>query len=217
MPTTDTSIDAAAHETSFTASEVAQLDSCMHIERSSRRVDRSNFLRSIASYSLNMMSASTGFRNPVVPGFNPDPSIVRVDGDYFLITSSFEYFPSIPIYHSTDLVNWSLIGHALSRLSQLDLRSCEPGTGIQAPTIRYNKGRFYVTACAVHRTSPANAMDVSSSSNACASRGGVNMMLTGLSSRESCPEVSTSLRPTFGPRTVGATRPSLMSSESTQT
>jgi beta-xylosidase len=137
--------------------------------------------RHLGPTTVLVMSASTGFRNPVVPGFNPDPSIVRVDGDYFLITSSFEYFPGIPIYHSTDLVNWSLIGHALSRPSQLDLRSCEPGTGIQAPTIRYNKGRFYVTACAVHRTSPANATDVSSSSIEClATR---TVMLTRLPSR----------------------------------
>jgi beta-xylosidase len=75
--------------------------------------------------------------NPIIPGFNPDPSICRVGSDYFLATSSFEYFPGVPIYHSTDLVEWRVIGHALSRPSQLFMRQVDPGGGIYAPTLRY--------------------------------------------------------------------------------
>lgn len=89
-------------------------------------------------------------RNPIVSGFNPDPSIVRVDDNYFLATSTFEYFPGVPIYHSKDLVQWRLIGHALSRPSQLSLRRCEPAMGVFAPTLRYHLGRYYMTTCVVH-------------------------------------------------------------------
>jgi beta-xylosidase len=97
------------------------------------------------------MSPKT-YRNPIIPGFNPDPSIVRVGNDYFVATSTFEYFPGVPIYHSVDLVNWTLIGHALSRPSQLDMRTTEPSGGIFAPTLRYHekRKRFYMTTSVVH-------------------------------------------------------------------
>lgn len=94
------------------------------------------------------------FTNPIIPGFNPDPSIVRVDEDYFLITSSFEYFPGIPIYHSRDLIQWKLIGHALTRASQLQIHTPEPGGGVWAPTLRYYKGTFYVAAASFARYRP---------------------------------------------------------------
>ena len=55
------------------------------------------------------------FANPILSGMNPDPSICRVGADFYLVTSSFEYFPGVPIYHSRDLVNWTLIGHALTQ------------------------------------------------------------------------------------------------------
>ncbi|GFZ46640.1 hypothetical protein JCM24511_03860 [Saitozyma sp. JCM 24511] len=72
-------------------------------------------------------------------------------GLYFLATSSFEYSPGVPIYHSTDLVEWRLIDHALSRPSQLFMRQVDPGGGIYAPTLRYWKGRFYLATCCVIR------------------------------------------------------------------
>jgi len=62
-----------------------------------------------------------GYLNPILPGVNPDPSILRVGHDYWLVVSSFEFMPGIPIYHSTDLVNWTLHSHALTRPSQLSL------------------------------------------------------------------------------------------------
>jgi beta-xylosidase len=105
------------------------------------------------SYPANGVSAAPQpgqFRNPMISGFNPDPSIIRVDNDYFLATSTFEYYPGVPIYHSTDLVQWSWIGHCLTRPSQLNMRTCEASMGIFAPTLRYWRGRFYMTTMAVH-------------------------------------------------------------------
>ena len=84
------------------------------------------------------------YRNPVLPGFYPDPSIYRVGEDYYLVTSTFEYFPGLPIFHSRDLVNWRQIGHVLDRPSQLNLDGIKPSRGLWAPTIRYHEGMFYV-------------------------------------------------------------------------
>jgi xylan 1,4-beta-xylosidase len=82
--------------------------------------------------------------NPLLPGFNPDPSIVRVGQDYYLSTSTFEYLPGLPIYHSRDLVNWALIGHVVTRLGQLQLAGVPTGGSAWAPTIRHHDGVFYV-------------------------------------------------------------------------
>ncbi len=84
------------------------------------------------------------FKNPIIPGFYPDPSICRVDEDYYLVTSTFEYFPGVPIFHSRDLVNWKQIGHVLDRPSQLNLNGIPCSRGIYAPTIRYHNGIFYM-------------------------------------------------------------------------
>ena len=84
------------------------------------------------------------FTNPILPGFHPDPSICRVGEDYYLVNSSFEYFPGVPVYHSRDLMNWRQIGHCLTRESQLPLRGVRPSDGIYAPTIRHHNGRFYM-------------------------------------------------------------------------
>ncbi|ULO04895.1 glycoside hydrolase family 43 protein [Paenibacillus sp. 19GGS1-52] len=85
------------------------------------------------------------YRNPVISGFHPDPSVCRVGDDYYLVTSSFEYFPGVPLFHSKDLVHWQQIGHVLTRTEQLDLRTAGSSGGIYAPTIRYYKGTFYMT------------------------------------------------------------------------
>jgi xylan 1,4-beta-xylosidase len=84
------------------------------------------------------------YKNPVISGFHPDPSICRVGDDFYLVTSSFEYFPGVPIFHSKDLVNWNQIGHCLTRESQLPLHQAKSSMGIFAPTIRYDNGRFYM-------------------------------------------------------------------------
>ena len=82
--------------------------------------------------------------NPLVPGFNPDPSIVRVDGVYYLVTSTFEYLPGLPVYRSTDLVEWTHIGNVATRPEQVELEKVPTPGGVWAPTIRYRDGVFYV-------------------------------------------------------------------------
>lgn len=84
------------------------------------------------------------YKNPIIPGFYPDPSICRVGRDYYLVTSTFEYFPGLPIFHSRDIVNWRQIGHVLDRPSQLPLDGIHPSGGLYAPTIRFHQGTYYV-------------------------------------------------------------------------
>jgi xylan 1,4-beta-xylosidase len=86
-----------------------------------------------------------GSTNPVIPGFHPDPSICRVGEDYYLVCSSFEYFPGVPVFHSRDLLHWTQIGNALDRPSQLRLPLDTPSSGgIYAPTLRHHDGRFWL-------------------------------------------------------------------------
>lgn len=84
--------------------------------------------------------------NPILPGFYPDPSVCRKGNDYYMVTSTFEYFPGIPVFHSKDFVHWRQTGHVLSRPEQLDLDGIQPSKGIYASSIFYNeeKDRFYV-------------------------------------------------------------------------
>ncbi|MFD0695931.1 glycoside hydrolase family 43 protein [Paenibacillus sp. GCM10027628] len=84
------------------------------------------------------------YTNPVIPGFHPDPSICRVGSNFYLVTSSFQYFPGVPIFHSCDLVHWKQIGYCLTRHSQLDLNGCKSSMGIYAPTLRFHNDRFYM-------------------------------------------------------------------------
>ncbi len=83
-------------------------------------------------------------KNPILAGFYPDPSICRVDGDFYMVTSSFSFFPGVPIFHSTDLAHWEQIGHVLDRPAQLPLDPMSISGGIFAPTIRYHNGTFYM-------------------------------------------------------------------------
>ncbi|MFZ3322916.1 MAG: glycoside hydrolase family 43 protein [Usitatibacter sp.] len=84
------------------------------------------------------------YRNPILPGFHADPSVVRAGQDYYLVTSSFEYFPGVPVYRSRDLVHWKQVGNALTRESQLKLAGQKSSKGIFAPTLRWNDGTFYM-------------------------------------------------------------------------
>ena len=84
------------------------------------------------------------FSNPLLPGFYPDPSICRVEDDYYMVTSSFVYYPGLPIFHSKDLIHWEQIGHGIHRPEQLDYKNCETSEGLWAPTIRYHDGTFYI-------------------------------------------------------------------------
>lgn len=88
---------------------------------------------------------------PIIPGFHPDPSICRVGDDYYLVNSSFEYLPGVPIFHSRDLVTWELIGNVLDREDQLSLPSSAGSSGIFAPTIRHHDGRFWMITTNINR------------------------------------------------------------------
>lgn len=82
--------------------------------------------------------------NPILPGFNPDPSILRVGEDYYIATSTFEWFPGVQIHHSKDLVHWRLLTRPLDRVSQLDLRGIAASDGVWAPCLSYKNGTFYL-------------------------------------------------------------------------
>ncbi len=82
--------------------------------------------------------------NPILSGFNPDPSIIRVGEDYYIATSTFEWFPGVQIHHSKDLVHWELVARPLNRLSQLDLRGNPDSCGVWAPCLSYHDGVFYL-------------------------------------------------------------------------
>ena len=83
-------------------------------------------------------------RNPILRGLHPDPSVCCVDGVYYLVNSTFEYVPGVPVFRSRDLVDWEQIGHCITRSEQLDLSRVPASGGIFAPTIRWHEGLFYV-------------------------------------------------------------------------
>lgn len=91
------------------------------------------------------------YQNPVLAGFFPDPSITRNGDDYYMTVSSFTYTPGLPILHSRDLVNWQLIGYALTRQSQMEMAGLQVSRGIFAPTLRYHNGTYYIITTVVDR------------------------------------------------------------------
>ncbi|TRO95312.1 glycoside hydrolase family 43 protein [Glycocaulis profundi] len=103
-------------------------------------------------------------RNPILPGFNPDPSIVRTGGDYYVATSTFEWFPGVQIHHSRDLKHWRLAARPLRRASQLDMRGDPDSGGVWAPCLTFSDGLFHLIYTDVKRygrTSVAGASGVS--------------------------------------------------------
>lgn len=86
----------------------------------------------------------TMISNPILPGFNPDPSILRVGEDYYIATSTFEWFPGVQIHHSKDLVNWQLLTHPLTRTSQINMEGNVNSGGVWAPCLSYSDGVFYL-------------------------------------------------------------------------
>lgn len=96
------------------------------------------------------------YKNPVIPGFYPDPSICRVGGDYYLVNSSFEYYPGVPLWHSRDLIHWRQLGHVLTRRTQLELAGVPCSDGIYAPTLRHHQGVFYLITTLVNAGSYRN-------------------------------------------------------------
>ena len=83
-------------------------------------------------------------QNPILRGFNPDPSIIRVGDDYYIATSTFEWFPGVQIHHSRDLVHWRLAARPLTRKTQLDMTGAISSCGVWAPCLSYDEGTFYL-------------------------------------------------------------------------
>jgi xylan 1,4-beta-xylosidase len=130
-------------ETSFAAVALLSLTAAAPAET----IDTSTWAQfSAFSYSGKTVITPKAdeYLNPIIAGFHPDPTICRVGEDYYLVNSAFNYFPSLPIFHSKDLVNWTQIGNVIDRPSQFAMRGGQVSAGTYAPTIRYHKGTFYV-------------------------------------------------------------------------
>ena len=82
--------------------------------------------------------------NPIIRGFYPDPSICEAEGKYYIVCSSFQYLPGVPVFESEDLVNWKQVANALTRTTQVELHKVPSSGGVFAPTLRYHEGTFYM-------------------------------------------------------------------------
>ena len=103
------------------------------------------FVLIIISSVIFAQTTPKNFKNPILSGFYPDPSICRVGDTYYMVNSSFEWYPGLPIHKSKDLVNWQKIGHGLQRPTQIVYEDgLNDSNGIFAPSIRYNNGTFYI-------------------------------------------------------------------------
>ena len=103
------------------------------------------FLMLFVCTTSTNLNAQITIKNPILSGFYPDPAICKVGSDYYIVNSTFVYFPGIPILHSKDLKNWKQIGSAISRPSQMDFMGEQTSRGLFAPAINHDKGVFYIT------------------------------------------------------------------------
>ena len=103
-----------------------------------------DFICSSQDNVQNAKITAQGFQNPVIPDYYPDPSVCRVGDDFYMVNSTFLFFPGVPVFHSKDLIHWEQIGNVLDRASQVDLSRGGASNGIFAPTIRYNEGKYYM-------------------------------------------------------------------------
>src|SRR5687767_12514609 len=101
--------------------------------------------------TISLFAQTTEFVNPILKGFYPDPSVLRVGDNYYLINSTFSYFPGIPIFHSKDLKNWKQIGNVISRPSQMNFMGHRMTRGLFAPAIDYHQGTYYVTCTLIDK------------------------------------------------------------------
>lgn len=104
----------------------------------------SNFVYQGSDPSDAVKAGPGQYRNPILQGFHPDPSVTRVGKDYYLVNSTFAWFPGLPVFHSTDLVHWKQIGNALDRPSMLDFGRLGLSRAVFAPSIDYHDGLFYI-------------------------------------------------------------------------
>ena len=125
--------------------------SCKKISQKSQSVVHSNYAafdwfdyKGKDDAYANISKSDSEYLNPILAGFYPDPTICRVENKFYLVNSSFCYFPGLPIFESTDLVNWKQIGNIIDRREQADFGTSRLSGGMYAPTIRYHKGTFYV-------------------------------------------------------------------------
>ena len=100
------------------------------------------FFLPLVVFSLSCSSEKKSYNNPILAGFYPDPSICKVDQDYYLVNTTFSYFPGIPVFHSKDLVNWKLISYVLDRPEQLDL----DGLGIRSMEYSHFHRAYFILA-----------------------------------------------------------------------
>lgn len=105
----------------------------------------------VCNFSSVVYGQATNIINPILAGFYPDPSVLRVGTDYYLINSTFAYFPGIPVFHSKDLKNWKQIGNVISRPSQMNFMGHRMTRGLFAPAIDYHNGTYYVTCTLIDR------------------------------------------------------------------
>lgn len=116
-----------------------------------KNLKQSSLLMAILFCSIflgNSQEIPSTFNNPILSGYHPDPSITRVGDDYYMVNSTFIWYPGIPIYHSKDLVNWELIGHGIDRIDQLNFDGLKDKFGVFAVTIRHYNDTFYlITTC----------------------------------------------------------------------
>ena len=126
---------------------MSPLSGDIYLETPYELADRLGFL-DLVKYFEDYVGAplSEMYKNPIRTGFFPDPSIVRVGDDYYMVNSSFVYFPCIPVSHSKDLINWEIIGYAITNPKWCMLDGIEGGRGYWAPDISYYNGRFYIAA-----------------------------------------------------------------------
>lgn len=132
------------------------LDYALHAPKQ----DASGYLASRLGFSPDRC-----YRNPVLRGFHPDPSVARVGEDYYLVNSSFVLFPGLPVFHSRDLVHWRLIGHAVENLAGSGLAGLPGGYGYWAPDISWHNGRFWVVATLRRHTFPYRLQMITSAAD----------------------------------------------------
>ncbi len=110
-----------------------------------------NFLSAILFSFVCIIANAQSFQNPILAGYYPDPSICRAGDDYYIVNSSFAYYPGLPLFHSKDLVNWNQIGYAMNRPEQLNLDGAGVSRGLFAPAITYYNGTFYIICTEVSK------------------------------------------------------------------